>query len=473
MPDEIIEGAAVEVGELPGQNVPAIYVEPPRGLAIAPGPVEMVGLAAQMATALVDVVEKQHLYAVVGYDKETNKPKKFPNVEAWLTIARMDNVVAREHGLPVRHEDGSYEAVVDLIRLSDGMVVGQGSAICGMADDERWATASSTAKRGMAVTRATSRACRQHYAWIMAMAGYQPTPAEEMAGYGGDSPYDPPTSQSPGHSAPSAPSAPRNVTPAPSGAPGASEGLLQLVVSEQPEGAVRMVKDGHDPLRWEGVREKVEVVGKIGNRKHTAIVLGPLAQAVASAGIVIDMPVRFAGAVVEEITWAEGKPTKKEIWGAPPDYLMTDVQVPDGKGGWTSLAGSMLPLSSDSAPEPSSAAGSSPEPSPGPSATTTSETPSSPTTPSTERKQGDVGTFEALTVRIDKIEYVPRGNVEVVVLHTADLATGELVVAALAVDIEEMIGPKGELQPGDVRSMYGEWKSGGRFVIDTIGKVPA
>ena len=32
----------------------------------------------------------------------------------------------------------------------------------------------------MAVTRATSRAFRQQYSWIMALAGYEPTPADEM-----------------------------------------------------------------------------------------------------------------------------------------------------------------------------------------------------------------------------------------------------------------------------------------------------
>ena len=32
----------------------------------------------------------------------------------------------------------------------------------------------------MAVTRATSRAFRQKYSWVMALAGYEPTPADEM-----------------------------------------------------------------------------------------------------------------------------------------------------------------------------------------------------------------------------------------------------------------------------------------------------
>jgi hypothetical protein len=126
-----------------------------------------------MATALKDVVEKQKLFAVI-------QGKKYPQVEAWMTIARMDNVVAREARPPIRRDDGSYEAFVELIRLSDGMVVGAGSALCGTPDDRPWATRGEPARRSMAVTRATSRAFRQQYSWIMALAGYEPTPAEEM-----------------------------------------------------------------------------------------------------------------------------------------------------------------------------------------------------------------------------------------------------------------------------------------------------
>jgi hypothetical protein len=32
----------------------------------------------------------------------------------------------------------------------------------------------------MAQTRATGKACRLAFSWIMSLAGYEPTPAEEM-----------------------------------------------------------------------------------------------------------------------------------------------------------------------------------------------------------------------------------------------------------------------------------------------------
>ncbi len=163
MTTEVIEGEAVETG---------VIVVEPVGLARAVGPDGMIALASQMATALKDIVERQRLFAVI-------QGKKYPQVEAWMTIARMDNVVARE-GQVIANEDGSFEAHTDLIRLSDGAVIGHGSALCGTPDDKPWNSRALPARRSMAVTRATSRAFRQQYSWIMALAGYEPTPAEEM-----------------------------------------------------------------------------------------------------------------------------------------------------------------------------------------------------------------------------------------------------------------------------------------------------
>jgi hypothetical protein len=188
---DIIEGEAVEV------DAPrALVVQQPGQALVAAdrpdGPAEMMAKATSLANALRDMVEAQKLYAVIS-------GKKYPQVEAWMTIGRMDNVVARESSRPIRHDDGSYEAEVELVRLSDGMVIGRASALCGMPDDKPWATRAEYARRSMAVTRATSRAFRQQYSWIMALAGYEPTPADEMPGAdGAAAPRDPATTHADG-----------------------------------------------------------------------------------------------------------------------------------------------------------------------------------------------------------------------------------------------------------------------------------
>ena len=171
-------------GPLDDQPRGALVVREPDRLATAPSPVAMIEFATKMATALADIVERQKLYSTIS-------GRKFPQVEAWMTVGRMDNVVAREAEHPIRHEDGSYEAFVELVRLSDGLVVGRASALCGTPDDKPWATRGEPQRRSMAVTRATSRAFRQQYSWIMALAGYEPTPADEMPGTP-DTPEPPP-----------------------------------------------------------------------------------------------------------------------------------------------------------------------------------------------------------------------------------------------------------------------------------------
>jgi len=167
---EIIEGEAVEITD----SAVMVVAQPGQSLvAQADDPSAMVAVASRLASALNDIVERQLLYATI-------QGKKYPQVEAWMTIARLDNVVAREVQPPIRHEDGRYEAFAELVRLSDGMVIGASSALCGTPDDKPWGARPEPARRSMAQTRATSRAFRQQYSWIMALAGYEPTPAEEM-----------------------------------------------------------------------------------------------------------------------------------------------------------------------------------------------------------------------------------------------------------------------------------------------------
>jgi hypothetical protein len=176
---EIIEGEAVEV-DGPRALVP---VQPGQVIVTDTTPQAMLERATAIATALARMVEAQKLYTVIS-------GKKYPQVEAWMTIGRMDNVVAREAHPPVQHDDGSWEATVELVRLSDVQVIGNGSALCGADGDRPWDKRPAHQRRSMAVTRATSRAFRQQYSWIMALAGYEPTPADEMPTSDfADSPY--------------------------------------------------------------------------------------------------------------------------------------------------------------------------------------------------------------------------------------------------------------------------------------------
>lgn len=73
-----------------------------------------------------------------------------------------------------------WEARVE-VRTPDGTVVGAAEAMCSRAE-VKWGTREDFALRSMAETRAESRAFRRATGWIIHLAGYSPTPAEEMNG---------------------------------------------------------------------------------------------------------------------------------------------------------------------------------------------------------------------------------------------------------------------------------------------------
>jgi hypothetical protein len=136
-------------------------------------PKAMVEAATEIANVLKDVIDKQQLF------KELNG-NKHVKAEGWATLGTMLSILPKERHV-TRHEDGSYEAYVDLVNSKTGLVVGGGSGYVGM-DEHNWAKKPSYARRSMAITRGTSKAYKTCFSWIIALAGYNSTPAEEMEG---------------------------------------------------------------------------------------------------------------------------------------------------------------------------------------------------------------------------------------------------------------------------------------------------
>ncbi len=151
----------------------------PASSALAPirffdlGPKAMIARASEIATVLADVVEKQGLSVRIS-----GGSKPYVKHEGWATLGSLLGILPREKAV-TEHSNGTFEAVVELYSLWDGRIVGQGSAICGK-DEKRWGNADRYARRSMAITRATGKAYRLGFAWIMTLAGYEATPAEEM-----------------------------------------------------------------------------------------------------------------------------------------------------------------------------------------------------------------------------------------------------------------------------------------------------
>jgi hypothetical protein len=144
-------------------------------------PADVVIMARKQADALMGIVEDRKLYQLIG-------DKKYLMVEAWATIGAFNQVSANTEWVrSVKNENGeviAYDALVNLKSIVDGSVRGSGLMRCGLDDFPcRGKTGTSKHKAAMsaAQTWAVSKAYRMNYSFVVVLAGFQPTPAEEMA----------------------------------------------------------------------------------------------------------------------------------------------------------------------------------------------------------------------------------------------------------------------------------------------------
>ncbi len=195
-------------------DVEIIEAEPTMRLGILPArtPHDVIVQATSIAKELAVIVKQNHLSKQI-------QGREYVYVDGWSTMGAMLGVLPREvPELTRRFDDGSYEATVELIRINDGAIIGRASAFVGMDEKDRsghltWGSRPEYARRSMAVTRATGKAFRLGFSWIMGLAGYAPTPAEEMEGIENEQPTK--RSQPPAQPPVSEPLEPENKMPNP------------------------------------------------------------------------------------------------------------------------------------------------------------------------------------------------------------------------------------------------------------------
>ena len=117
-----------------------------------------------------------------------NKPKKviinnetYLEFEDWQTVARFYGLSARVvHTAMVEiGEVRGYEAHAEVWHIAGGKMVSSAESMC-LNDEERWQSRPLFQLRSMAQTRACAKALRNCLAWVVVLAGYRPTPAEEI-----------------------------------------------------------------------------------------------------------------------------------------------------------------------------------------------------------------------------------------------------------------------------------------------------
>jgi hypothetical protein len=129
--------------------------------------------ATNIANQLADIIKQKKLYKRIG-----NKDHVY--VEGWTTLGALIKVFpVLEYSKRLDREDEIiYESRV-IAQTLEGKVVGTGEALCSNKEGN-WRGRDEYAIKSMSQTRATSKALRIPLGWIMTLAGYSATPAEEM-----------------------------------------------------------------------------------------------------------------------------------------------------------------------------------------------------------------------------------------------------------------------------------------------------
>ena len=147
---------------------------------IALEPQDVVSNATIQAKLLMDIVTKTGCFQVIS-------GKKYLQVEAWETIGAFNRVHAVTESITPITQDGvtvGYDAKVTLIN-QDGFLVGAAIMPCYFTENAckgKVGDAKDKSCKSAAQTFATSKAYRMNYSYVAILAGYQPTPAEEMTG---------------------------------------------------------------------------------------------------------------------------------------------------------------------------------------------------------------------------------------------------------------------------------------------------
>lgn len=130
---------------------------------------------------MVDMAKvlKQH---VVENKLFTNiKGKNYAHVEGWQFAGGLIGLAARVEEVTdlSKEDEKKWLAKVEIARISDGEVVGRGFALCSNTENTK-KSFDEYAILSMAQTRAIGKGYRNILGWVMKLAGYEGTPAEEM-----------------------------------------------------------------------------------------------------------------------------------------------------------------------------------------------------------------------------------------------------------------------------------------------------
>lgn len=154
----------------------AVYQEEGHDLAVNRPPQQVLAEAQKAAIALAEVIRKKKKPFILNGEQ-------YLEFEDWQTVGRFYGITAKVVSTEYIEFDGGkgFQAKAAAIKTIDGVEVSAAEAMC-LNDEPNWRNKPLFQLRSMAQTRACAKALRNVLAWVVVLAGYKPTPAEEMAG---------------------------------------------------------------------------------------------------------------------------------------------------------------------------------------------------------------------------------------------------------------------------------------------------
>jgi len=138
-------------------------------------PAVVLAEAQKAAAALKDVIARKPKPVMIGSEQ-------YLEFEDWQTVGRFYGITVGIESEPEFVELGAAKGFkATAVALRAGQVISRATAYC-MNDEDRWAKAPTYQIASMAQTRANAKALRNVLSWVAVLAGYKPTPAEEMDG---------------------------------------------------------------------------------------------------------------------------------------------------------------------------------------------------------------------------------------------------------------------------------------------------
>lgn len=133
----------------------------------------VVAKAVEVASILAPALKDRNLTTRI-------QGKEYVLVEGWTLLAQMMGHTVGTTGTEPVEIDGAHGFMSHaVVKDPYGNVVGSADGIC-LRSEKSWARRDAYALAAMAQTRAMSRALRQRFGYVVALAGYEATSAEEM-----------------------------------------------------------------------------------------------------------------------------------------------------------------------------------------------------------------------------------------------------------------------------------------------------